>query len=233
MAATASHVSETTSLLAEHHLQADEDALSKREPDYDTTWTAESKLLARNSPPLFLTYLLQYSFPMTAVIIAGHLGTNELGAVSLASMTANVTGFAIYEGLATSLDTLCSQAYGAGKKELVGIHLQRMVYLMWLITIPIGATWICSPWILEALVPEKELAVLAGSYLQIYLIGAPGFATFEVGKRFLQAQGNYTASLVVLLVGAPFNVLLNFLFVKVRMFSHFLEAGSRSSTMEV
>jgi MatE len=224
MAASASPVSETTTLLTQDagHLQ---DRLqnadygtgveegSKREADLQTNWRIESKLLARYSTPLFVTCLLQYSFQTTTVIVAGRLGTNELGAVSLAFMTANVTGLAIYEGLATSLDTLCSQAYGGGKKELVGLHVQRMVYLLTLVTIPIGAIWICSPWILEALVPEKELAQLAGTYLRIYLIGMPGFATFEAGKRIIQAQGDFTGSMVVLFICAPLNVFLNWLFV--------------------
>ena len=224
MATGASQVSETTALLAQHGLQAEQRAQNadydtsveeghKKDPDLQTNWRIESKLLAKYSTPLFVTYLLQYSFQTTTVIVAGRLGTNELGAVSLATMTANVTGLAIYEGLATSLDTLCSQAYGGGKKELVGLHMQRMVYLLLLVTVPIGAIWLSSPWILEALVPEKELAQLAGTYLRIYLIGMPGFATFEAGKRLVQAQGDFTGSLVVLFICAPLNILLNWLFV--------------------
>jgi len=111
------------------------------------------------------------------------------------------------------LDTLCAQAYGSGKKELVGLHLQRMVYFLLLVTIPIGAVWICSGWILSALVPEKELAFLAGRYLRILVAGAPGYAVFEAGKRFTQAQGLFNASLFVLLVATPANILLNWLFV--------------------
>jgi MATE family multidrug resistance protein len=141
------------------------------------------------------------------------VGTDELGAVSLATMTANITGLAIYEGLATSLDTLCAQAYGSGRKTMVGLHLQRMVLLMLAVTIPIGAVWLCSGWILAALVPEKELAHLAGYYLSLLLAGAPGYAIFEAGKRFTQAQGIFNASLFVLLIATPINIALNYVFV--------------------
>lgn len=120
--------------------------------------------------------------------MVGHIGTNELGAVSLATMTANITGLAVFEGLATSLDTLCAQAYGAGRKEQVGLHLQRMILLMLLVTVPIGAVWLCSGWILAALVPEKELAYIAGRYLRILLAGAPGYAIFEAGKRYARSK---------------------------------------------
>lgn len=182
-------------------------------PDLETTWQAEIKVLAKYSPPLIVTYLLQYSFNLVTVFVAGRLGTKELGAASLASMTANVTGLCIYEGLATSLDTLTSQAFGNGKKHLVGLHIQRMSALMILVTVPIGAVWMASPWILPHLVPEQEVAVLAGKFMRIYLIGAPGWGIFEAAKRFTQAQGDFNASLYVLLVCAPCNILLNWLLV--------------------
>ncbi|KAF9734427.1 hypothetical protein PMIN06_004656 [Paraphaeosphaeria minitans] len=178
-----------------------------------TTAGKETKLLVKYSVPLCATYILQYSFSLITIFVVGHIGTEELAAVSLATMTANITGLAVYEGLATSLDTLCAQAYGGGRKEQVGLHLQRMVLLMLLVTIPIAAVWLCSGWILAALVPEKELAYMAGRYLQILLAGAPGYAVFEAGKRFTQAQGHFNASLFVLIVATPVNMLLNYLFV--------------------
>lgn len=92
-----------------------------------TTWQRETKVLIRYSSPLILTFLLQYSLTVASIFSVGHLGTAELGAVSLASMTANITGYAVYQGLATSLDTLCAQAYGSGRKKLVGLQTQRMV----------------------------------------------------------------------------------------------------------
>ena len=182
-----------------------------------TTWQREAKVLGRYSGPLVLTFLLQYSLTVASIFTVGHIGTVELGAVSLASMTANITGYAVYQGLATSLDTLCAQAYGSGRKKLVGLQTQRMVYFLWTITIPIGIIWLCAEQILTKIVPEKDVAILAGRYLRIVLIGAPGYATFESGKRYLQAQGLFSASLYVLLICAPLNALMNWLFVWVRL----------------
>jgi len=190
-----------------------EPALGEGSTEEYTTIGRESKLLFRYSLPLTLTYLLQYSFSLVTIAVCGHIGTDALGAVSLASMTANISGLAVYEGLATSLDTLCAQAYGSGRKELVGLHLQRMALFLFAVTIPIAALWLCSGWVLAALVPETDLAYLAGDYLRIYLLGAPGYALFEAGKRFTQAQGLFSASLMVLLVCTPINIGLNYLFV--------------------
>lgn len=178
-----------------------------------TTWRREAKVIGRYSAPLIVTFLLQYSLTVASVFVVGHLGKVELGAVSLASMSANIFGYAAYQGLATSLDTLCAQAYGSGHKKLVGLQMQRMVYFLWVITVPIAVIWLSAEWILMKIVPEKEVAKLAGQYLKIILIGAPGFACFEAGKRYLQAQGLFFASLYVLLICAPLNAFMNWLFV--------------------
>ena len=128
-------------------------------------------------------------------------------------MTASITGYAVYQGLATSLDTLCAQAYGSGRHHLVGLQLQRMLCFLTLVTIPISLVWFFGTHILSAIVPEKETARLAGMYLKVLILGAPGYAGFESGKRFLQAQGLFSATTYILIICAPLNALMNYLFV--------------------
>ena len=60
---------------------------------------------------------------------------------------------------------------------------------------------------------EQDLAQMAGKFLRILLLGAPGYALFEVGRRFVQAQGLFHAPLLVMLFGLPINLVLNWLFV--------------------
>jgi MATE family multidrug resistance protein len=179
----------------------------------NTSWQREAKVLTRSSAPLILTFLLQYSLPVASIFTVGHIGKTELGAVSLASMTASITGYAVYQGLATSLDTLCAQAYGSGRPHLVGLQLQRMLYFLLLITIPISLIWAAGTTILERIVPEKETARLAGLYLKILIAGAPGYAAFEAGKRYVQAQGLFSATMYILLICAPLNAFLNWFMV--------------------
>jgi MATE family multidrug resistance protein len=165
------------------------------------------------SLPLIFTYLLQYFYSLVIILVVSRIGEDELAAVSLGVTTMNILGFAVFEGAATSLDTLCAQAFGSGNRKLVGLHVQRMVLLLLLVAVPIGALWICSPWILVRLIPQPQLTGIAGTFLRTSLIGVPGYAIFEAGKRFLQCQGNFTASLNVLIVCTPTNLLLNWLFV--------------------
>lgn len=53
-----------------------------------TTWQRETKVLAKYSRSLILTFMLQYSLPVASVFTVGHIGKIELGAVSLASSKA-------------------------------------------------------------------------------------------------------------------------------------------------
>lgn len=175
----------------------------------------EVGFIVRSSAPLIVTFFLQYSLEMAALFSVGHLGKVELGAVSLASMTANVTGFAMIQGIATCLDTLCSQAYGAGKPKLVGLYVQKCVVLTLVFMIPIFLLWYRADALLPYVVSSKEVKLLnlTTNYLRITLIGVPGYILFECGKRFLQAQGIYHASTLVLIISAPINIALNYLLV--------------------
>ncbi|KAF3003591.1 hypothetical protein E8E13_006898 [Curvularia kusanoi] len=179
----------------------------------NTSWKRESKVLLKSSAPMILTFLLQYSLPVASIFTVGHIGKTELGAVSLASMTASITGYAVYQGLATSLDTLCAQAYGSGRPHLVGLQFQRMLAFLMLITIPISIIWALGEQFLSLIVPEPETARLAGLYLRVLIFGAPGYAAFESGKRYVQAQGLFSVNMYILLICAPLNAFLNWLFV--------------------
>ncbi|KAI1826509.1 MATE efflux family protein [Xylaria intraflava] len=179
----------------------------------ETTWRREAKTIAGYSPPLILTFILQYSINITSIFTVGRIGKVELGAVTLSTMTANIFCYAFFQGLATSLDTLCAQAYGSGNKHLVGLQLQRMTYFLWLLGIPIAVLFYFAGDILRHIVPEARSAELAGLYLRIVIFGIPGYAAFEGGKRFVQSQGLFVATTYVLLIAAPVNVLLNWALV--------------------
>lgn len=178
------------------------------------TTNEEIRFIVKSSLPLVVTFLLQYLVSVLSVFAAGRLGAKELAAVSLAITTFNITGLAIYQGMATSLDSFCSQAYGAGMPHKVGLYFQRcsmiMVALTVVLLLPIW--WFSGP-IIKALVGDEELAMMCQTFLRILTFGAPGLLFFETGKRFLQAQHIFDATTYILLIVAPINFLLNWLLV--------------------
>lgn len=209
--------SETTPLLAAPHDHSKEIAQAWEQAcasgSIHTTWQRETTVLLHYASPLLLAFILQYSLIVAPVFTVGHIGTVELGSVSLATMTANITGFAIFQGLATSLDTLCAQAYGSGRPKLVGLQMQRMIIFLWILAVPISVLWILSDKILIALGLDPVVANLVCQYLKILIFGVPGYAVFEAGKRYVQAQGMFSASLFVLAICAPLNAFLNWFLV--------------------
>lgn len=178
-------------------------------------WRLEFSIISNYTAPLMVALLLQHALTGSSIFMVGHLGKKEIGAVSLANLTAQITGYFVFQGLATCLDTLCPQAYGSGKPTMVGLHVQRLTLFMLLLIIPIGAIWFNADRIFLFILPDesRETAILAGVYLRIAILGAPGYACFESGKRFFQAQGMFGASLVVLLVCSALNIFMGWLFV--------------------
>jgi MATE family multidrug resistance protein len=183
-------------------------------PDIETSIKLELQTLTNYSVPLVITFLLQYSLNVASVFSVGRIGKAELAAVSLAGMTANITGYCLFQGTSTSLDTLCAQAYGRHDYRAVGLHFMRCTIFLMLLYIPICFIWVflSHPFLLF-IVDDLELVTLASQYLGVLAIGLPGFILFETLKRFLQAQNIFHASTYVILFAAPFNAFLNYYLV--------------------
>lgn len=183
-------------------------------PELETTVGNEVQTLAKYSVPLVITFLLQYSLNVASVFSVGRIGSSELAAVSLAGMTANITGYCLFQGTSTSLDTLCAQSFGRRDYRSVGLHFMRCTIFLLLIDIPVTLIWtLASRPILTFIVDDVRLVNLAVSYLRVLSIGLPAFILFETLKRFLQAQNIFHASTYVILVAAPFNAFLNYYLV--------------------
>ena len=74
-----------------------------------------------------------------------------LAGVGMGNMLINVLCFAVVQGLNGALETLVSQAYGAGKYEACGIYLNRGKLVASMIMIPLVIIYIYSEDILVAL----------------------------------------------------------------------------------
>lgn len=164
--------------------------------------------------PLIFTFMLQYSLTVSSIFFVGNIGSDELAAVSLANLMANITAFGPIEGITSSLSTLCPQAYGRKDYKAVGLHAMRCLLLLLLLWIPNYVLWTYGSFpLLNLIVPEVRACKLAAEYLGVLIWGMPGFIVFEVLKQFLQAQGIFHASTVVLFVFAPLNVFFTYIMV--------------------
>lgn len=185
-------------------------------PAFTTTVLHETKFLFTNSAPLVCTFLMQFSLSLSSLFVIGNLcvdpvtgsSAKYLSSASLAVMTFSITGLAVIEGLSTSLDTFCSQAFGAQKYTKVGLYTQRCTLMILTALLPVVCAWWISARWLSVFIPQEDLLEDIQDFLRIMSLGIPALTMFETGKRFVQTQGHYNVSTYSLISIFPINLVL-------------------------
>ncbi|CAL4969881.1 unnamed protein product [Urochloa decumbens] len=149
---------------------------------------SEVKKLLCLAGPLVFGFLLQNLVQMVSVMFVGHLGELELAAAAVATSFANVTGFSFLFGLASSLDTLCGQAFGAGRHLLLGVHKQRAMLALSLASVPVAAVWAFTGEILAWCGQDPEIAASAGRYIRWLIPALFAYGPLQCHVRFLNSQ---------------------------------------------
>jgi MATE family multidrug resistance protein len=138
--------------------------------------------------PMVCVALLQYLLIVVSVMFVGHLGELELASASIASSFAGVTGTSAIIGMASALDTLCGQAFGAKQYHMLGIYMQRAIFVLYLVCIPISLVWWNMDALLVSLGQNPEISALAGLYARYLVPTVFAVATVQPLLKFLQAQ---------------------------------------------
>ncbi|KDO16725.1 hypothetical protein SPRG_21948 [Saprolegnia parasitica CBS 223.65] len=169
------------------------------------------------APPVMLTYVLGFLPGVVSLIVVGHSDAADiqlvLGAASLADMYFNVTGYSIGLGLASAMDTLCSQAYGAGNLQRIGVVLQSGLLVLSVLFLPILLLHLFATDLLLALHQPERVAVLAGAYARWLVLGLPFAFVYELLKKTLQAQNVALPMVYCTLVGNAVNAIVGYVFV--------------------
>ncbi|OCF54823.1 MATE family multidrug resistance protein [Kwoniella mangroviensis CBS 10435] len=174
---------------------------------------AELPIILRSSIPIFFSQISEWSLNLASVVSIGHLGTTELAASSLASMTAAVSSFSILQGLCTAMDTLLPAAWTSSDPSRVGLWTQRMAVVLAVSMIPMFMIWWNIEGVLVGLGQERDVAQHAAMYLRWLSLGIPGYGGNVLMKKYLQAQNLMHVPTYVLFFVAPTNLLMNYLFV--------------------
>lgn len=138
--------------------------------------------------PLISVSLLQYCLQVISVMFVGHLGELALAGASMATSFASVTGFSMLMGMASALDTLCGQSYGAKQYHMLGIHMQRAMLILLLVSIPLALIWASTGPILMAMGQDQDISTEAQFYALFMIPSLFAYALLQPLVRFLQAQ---------------------------------------------
>ncbi|KAL6604798.1 hypothetical protein ACP70R_042742 [Stipagrostis hirtigluma subsp. patula] len=138
--------------------------------------------------PLIAGSLLQSLIQMISVMFVGHLGELPLAGASMASSFAAVTGFSLLLGMASALDTLCGQAFGAQQYHLLGIYKQRAMLLLTLVSVPLAVVWFYTGQILLLFGQDADIAAEAGAFARWMIPALFAYGPLQCHVRFLQTQ---------------------------------------------
>lgn len=151
------------------------------------TWI-ESKLLFHLAAPAVIVYMINYLMSMSTQIFSGHLGNLELAAASLGNTGIQVFAYGLMLGMGSAVETLCGQAYGANKYEMLGIYLQRSAVLLTLTGILMTVLYVFSRPILIFLGQSPDIASSAAVFVYGLIPQIFAYALNFPIQKFLQAQ---------------------------------------------
>ncbi|MED6147945.1 Protein DETOXIFICATION 23 [Stylosanthes scabra] len=148
----------------------------------------ESKTLWVVAGPAIITRFSTYGITVVSQSFIGHIGSTELAAYALVITLLVKFANGILLGMASALETLCGQAYGAKKYEMLGIYLQRSWIILFTTSLFLLPIFIFTTPLLELLGQEKAIAEMAGS-ISLWSIGVVfAFIVSFTCQMFLQAQ---------------------------------------------
>ncbi|XP_026411221.1 protein DETOXIFICATION 16-like [Papaver somniferum] len=138
--------------------------------------------------PLISVNVLQFSLQLISVMFVGHLGELSLSSASIATSFASVSGFSLVMGMGSALDTLCGQSYGAKQYHMLGIHMQRAMIVLLLVSVPLAFIWANTGLILSAVGQGQDISFEAGVYARYMIPSLFAFGLLQCEVRFLLTQ---------------------------------------------
>jgi multidrug resistance protein, MATE family len=152
-------------------------------------WSEMMLLLQIAAPSVVVQFSILFIFPRTASVVGRTLGTNELAAFSLGSLTGNLTIQSITTGALTAADTLMPRAFAAGKFSDMGIlAIRGFIVCCVLLLIPVVPLCTSMEWVFDKLGQDKVASAMAAQWIRAYLFGVLPLLVFRVIQSFLNAQ---------------------------------------------
>eukprot|EP01018_Ginkgo_biloba_P024617 Gb_40010 [translate_table: standard] len=177
-------------------------------------WWAEWKKLWKLAGPAIFTSICQYSLGAITQTFAGHLSTLDLAAVSIENSVIAGLSFGIMLGMGSALQTLCGQAFGAGRVEMLGVYMQRSWIILNTSGVFMSLVYVFATPILKLLGQSDEIAELAGTFSLWMIPQLFAYAMVFPTSKFLQAQ----SKVMVMAVIAAGALIVHVLFSWVLMF---------------
>ncbi|XP_010247432.1 PREDICTED: protein DETOXIFICATION 20-like [Nelumbo nucifera] len=148
----------------------------------------ETKKLWRVAFPSIITRITSFGIIVVTQSFMGHIGETELASYALVQsiLIRFINGLLL--GMASALETLCGQAFGAKQYNMMGIYLQRSWVVLFITSFILCPFFIFSAPIFRLLGQEEELSRVAGKIALWFLPIMYYFLFTMTMQMFLQAQ---------------------------------------------
>ncbi|KAB2023703.1 hypothetical protein ES319_D06G037200v1 [Gossypium barbadense] len=197
----------------EETILRDEDGVEGK--DLRTRLWIETKKLWAIVGPSIISRVAGYSMNIITQAFAGHLGDVELAAISIANTVIVGFNFGLLLGMASALETLCGQAFGAKEYHMLGIYMQRSWIVLLLCCFLLLPFYVFATPVLKLLGQPDDVAEMSG-VVAIWMIPLHFSFAFQFPlQRFLQSQSKTAVLAYVSFVALGVNVLTSWVFVNV------------------
>ncbi|KAL3342144.1 hypothetical protein AABB24_026258 [Solanum stoloniferum] len=165
--------------------------------------------------PIAFNIMCQYGLYAITVAFCGHLGPTDLAAVTLAQTVIATFAFGFMMGMGSALETLCGQAFGAGKVHMLGVYTQRSIIILLISTFLLLPINIFATPILKFLGQDHDIAVVAGKFIILTIPELYSLSITIPTSKFLQAQSKVGVLAWIGFVALLLHALLLWLFIYV------------------
>ncbi|KAJ9185717.1 hypothetical protein P3X46_005314 [Hevea brasiliensis] len=177
----------------------------------DKLWTETKKMWIVAGPAIF-TRFSTFGINVISQAFVGHIGSTELAAYSLVFTVLLRFANGILLGMASALETLCGQSYGAKQYHMLGIYLQRSWIVLIICAILLLPLFIFTTHILRALGQDESIVEVAGN-ISLWLIPVIfSFIPSFTCQMFLQAQSKNMIIAYLAAFSLSIHILLSWLF---------------------
>jgi len=138
-------------------------------------------------PPIISSFFYMF-VQLVNTYFVGHLNDAVIIAgVGMGNMLINVLCFAVAQGMNGALETYCSQAFGMGKFEMVGVYHMRGRFVVSMLMIPLIFIFAFSDQILIGIKQDASISHYAQVYVCVMIPGSWAMTQFDACRKFLIA----------------------------------------------
>ncbi|KAI5656001.1 hypothetical protein M9H77_24794 [Catharanthus roseus] len=194
-------------------VEEEEDAGGQKPVSYSREFGIESKKLWKIAGPAILTAVFQYSLGAITQTFAGQIGELDLAAFSVENSVVAGLAFGVMLGMGSALETLCGQAFGAGRIRMLGIYMQRSWIILLTTATILLPIYIFAPPILHFFGQTTRISKAAGKFALWMIPQLYAYALNFPIQKFLQAQRKLSVMTWVSGVVLVLHVFFSWLFI--------------------